>query len=195
MVTIDCTIPSEHPLAPDWSRFQNVRLEFGGGGIPTPGYLNCDLAEGEGIAFKVDLSGRLPFPPGWADEILAVHVLEHMPWTHVQEIFQEWTRVLKRGGLMIIEVPNMDNVFRGVLDGSWHLQFNNDNRGGNAMVPIWGEVSASNFMQHKAGLTPQLLRELYLSSGYGNLQWTDNLGVPITEGQLGWAMRLRGEKQ
>jgi len=171
-----------------------IRLEFGGGGTGMSGYINCDMVVDPETGLVIRLDTELPLPSYWADEIAGIHVLEHMPWTNVEAIFKEWVRVLRPGGIMVIEVPNMKNVFEGVLNGSWHLQFNGDNRGGNAMVPIWGEVTPNEFMHHKMGFTPELLKELYTRAGLTDLQWTDNHGVPMPETQLGWAMRLRGRK-
>lgn len=171
-----------------------IKLEFGGGGSPLPGYLNCDMVGGDNTEFVINVQEPLPFPDNWADEIIGIHILEHMPWTYVDKIFKEWTRVLSTRGLMIIEVPNMKEVFQGVLNGTWHLQFRNDNLGGNAMVPIWGEVTPNQWMHHKSGYTPGLLLELFTISGYKDITWINNDGNPISEHQLGWAMRIRGTK-
>lgn len=53
-----------------------------------------------------DISGELPFGDSEADYILAKHVLEHIT-DHVSAL-EEWNRILKRGGKLIIAVPDIE---------------------------------------------------------------------------------------
>ena len=42
-----------------------------------------------------------------ADEILAVHVIEHFFYWEVGPLLKSWRRVLKPGGKIILECPNL----------------------------------------------------------------------------------------
>lgn len=60
---------------------------------------------------KQDAVGALA---GFADESLAIvsafHLVEHLPLETVQPLLQEALRVLKPGGLLILETPNPENI-------------------------------------------------------------------------------------
>lgn len=45
--------------------------------------------------------------------ISAFHLVEHIPFTALQELITEALRVLKPGGLLILETPNAENLFVG----------------------------------------------------------------------------------
>lgn len=75
--------------------------------------MNVDL-HSETADFKCDLR-RLEFPNEHADAIAAVHVLEHFYQWEAKPLLEEWKRVLKPGGKLIIELPCMDKVFGYVV--------------------------------------------------------------------------------
>ena len=97
----------------DWrSVAQPVRLNLGAGGKTIPGFYSVDLANNaSGIKpdFDCDLR-RLPFPDDWAEEIIAVHVIEHFYIWEVADVLKEWQRVLKPGGRLIVECPCLEKV-------------------------------------------------------------------------------------
>lgn len=53
---------------------------------------------------------QLPFDNDFADEVLAVHVLEHFYIWEAEDVVLEWMRVLKPGGKLVIEVPCLDKI-------------------------------------------------------------------------------------
>jgi SAM-dependent methyltransferase len=58
----------------------------------------------------------LPFPDGWADEILSVHTLEHVPPRFLLPTLAEWHRVLEPGGRLRVHVPNNPRIMQRYLD-------------------------------------------------------------------------------
>ena len=82
------------------------RIEVGSGFNPLPGYIHVDI---DPDSSKVDLLVRgyaLPFRNSWADEVLNVHMLEHVPVPVLKATLREWHRVLKDGGELGIHTPN-----------------------------------------------------------------------------------------
>jgi SAM-dependent methyltransferase len=82
------------------------RIEVGSGLNPLPGYIHVDI---DPDSFKVDVLVRgnaLPFGDSWADEVLNVHMLEHVPPPLLKATLREWHRVLKDGGELEIHTPN-----------------------------------------------------------------------------------------
>jgi ubiquinone/menaquinone biosynthesis C-methylase UbiE len=59
---------------------------------------------------ELDISKRLPFPDDYADEVHSYHVIEHFYRWDIDLILREWRRVLKPGGVMVIECPSFDKI-------------------------------------------------------------------------------------
>lgn len=101
------------------------RVEIGGGPYARPGYIHVDADPGAQHLEAVADAWSLPFPDDWATEILAVHVLEHVPPPRLVETLAEWHRVLAPGGVTEIHVPNFPELFeayaRHRLPEKWAL--------------------------------------------------------------------------
>ncbi len=50
------------------------------------------------------------FPDEYADLIYASHVLEHISHNEVLKVLKEWYRVLKKGGILRLSVPDFDKL-------------------------------------------------------------------------------------
>ena len=89
-----------------------IKLNLGCGDKILPGYINVDVAS-ERAGKKPDVISdirKLTFNDNYADEILSVHVIEHFWRWEVYEILKEWIRVLKPGGKLILECPNLQSA-------------------------------------------------------------------------------------
>ena len=102
-----------------------VRLHLGCGGKLLKEFINVDLPNNWSDTkpdVEADVTKRLPFADGYADEILAVHVLEHLNRWDLPAVLKEWTRVLKPGGLMVVELPCLDKILslyaHAMIDGN-----------------------------------------------------------------------------
>lgn len=90
----------------DGAAFEENRLEIGGGPYPTPGFVHVDVdPEAEHLEAYAS-AWALPIPGGWAQEIVAVHSLEHVEPPRLVPTLREWLRVLAPGGKVRIHVPN-----------------------------------------------------------------------------------------
>jgi predicted SAM-dependent methyltransferase len=90
-----------------------IRLNLGCGGKILPNWVNVDL-EGNWSGQKPDIVSDLrglPFDDGVADEAQAIHVIEHFYRWEAEDLLREWMRVLKPGGLLILEAPCREKVF------------------------------------------------------------------------------------
>jgi SAM-dependent methyltransferase len=92
------------------------RIEIGSGSRPQPGYIHVDISL---TAAHVEFFGSadsLPFRSDWAEEITAVHVLEHVHPSRLRATLGEWHRVLEPGGLLRVHVPDSAALMRLYLD-------------------------------------------------------------------------------
>lgn len=91
-----------------------MRLHLGCGNKKLEGWLNCDLHDSD-----MDMDIReLPFQDESADEIMAIHCVEHFYIHDILKVLKDWHRVLKTGGRMTLELPCLDKILQHFADGS-----------------------------------------------------------------------------
>lgn len=89
---------------------KRIRLNLGSGGIEIPGYLSVDLHDQR--ATLISDATRLDLEEGTVEEILAIHLFEHLsPWKAL-EALREWHRVLRPGGRLVMEMPDVESLCR-----------------------------------------------------------------------------------
>ena len=96
-----------------------IRLNVGAGDKFIPGFVNIDRHGNQDInsdAFP------LPFPTDHADELWAIHLLEHLPRRDASPVLTEWFRVLKPGGKLVLELPCLDKIARLIVAGEKNMR-------------------------------------------------------------------------
>lgn len=88
-----------------------LRLNLGGREITIPGFVNVDLQELPTVDMQADVR-KLPYGDGSVDEIYASHLLEHFSWSETDALLKEWRRILRKGGIAYISVPDFDAMAR-----------------------------------------------------------------------------------
>lgn len=150
-----------------------VRLNLGCGDKILEGYTNVDVASeraGKLPDIVCDIRRLEKFSDSSADEILAVHVVEHFWRWEVVEILREWARVLKPGGRMILECPNLKSACEEFLrDPDKHSQPGSE--GQRTMWVFYGDPSWSDpLMVHRWGYTPLSLAQVMFEAGLDDLR-------------------------
>lgn len=146
-----------------------VRIQLGCGHKPWAGWINVDGSRAADRADVVSDLAHLPFPENYADVLVAVHVLEHFHEWEAPNVVQEWQRVLKPGGLLVLELPSMDKIVAYLMDcvksqdGKINMQRS-----------WWGMYGDPRYhdpvMVHKWGYTKAMLRTLLQSVGMVDIQ-------------------------
>jgi SAM-dependent methyltransferase len=140
-----------------------VRLNLGCGDKILPGYVNVDVVEsrvGKKPDVICDLHQLKPFPDNHADEVMAIHVVEHFWRWEVEAILREWVRVLKPGGKMILECPNLVSACEEFLKDT-DTRSREDQAGQRTMWVFYGDPSWKDpYMIHRWGYTPHSLKIL-----------------------------------
>ncbi len=150
-----------------------VKLNLGCGDKILPGYVNVDVVEARaGMRPDVvcDLHDLSAFADASADEILSVHVVEHFWRWEIADVLREWLRVLKPGGRMIIECPNIHSACRTFLENP--VEFAREDRGGQrTMWVFYGDPAWKDpLMIHRWGYTPESLAALLAEAGLADVR-------------------------
>jgi FkbM family methyltransferase len=91
----------------------NIKLNLGAGGIDYDGFLSVDMYD-KRSNIPMDIT-KLDFDDNTVVEIMASHVFEHLNPYHSVAILQEWLRVLKPGGKLAMEMPDIEALCKSFL--------------------------------------------------------------------------------
>jgi len=96
-----------------------TRLHLFAGEKYWPGWINVDAHSETDI--EADCR-RLPFESDYADEVQAIHGLEHVPRLEVENMLMDWHRVMKPGARLVIEVPCLDKIAAHIVAGERNIR-------------------------------------------------------------------------
>lgn len=155
---------------------QAVKLHLGCGERIWPGFINVDFATTDTRRdLKPDIACDLRkldvFSDNYADEAHAIHVIEHFYQWENQALLLEWKRVLKPGGLLVLELPSLDKVFAYIT----HCM--TTKKPMKPWLTLWAfyghPIYKSVPMAHKWGFTKQMLRELLELCGFEQIAFSE----------------------
>lgn len=153
-------IPKKYPVNSD----NKIYIHLGCGEINSPEFINVDSRPFSHIHHISNVTKLHFFKDGFADLIYASHILEHLAMSELETVLSEWKRVLKRGGLLRLGVPNFDTI----------LKIYSDNN--NSIELIWrplmgGQDYPENF--HFSVFNKEYLSDLLLKVGFSKVQEWD----------------------
>jgi len=101
-----------------------ICLNFGCGPMILDGWKNIDKYYDHPKVIKADVGAV-----GWSadvgidgqnsvDLVFSSHFLEHVPFHVARSILKTWYNVLKPGGRMVLVVPDLENIMKGMMDKS-----------------------------------------------------------------------------
>lgn len=127
-----------------------MKINVGCGNRVLPGYENLDLYVKHPGVTRMDVR-CLPYHDGTIDEVLAEDIIEHFSRLEWKKVLAEWVRVLKPGGVIRLQFPEM----RELADALLHAD--TDERWEWLTRRIFGD-QAEQGMWHFHGLTVDYLR-------------------------------------
>jgi SAM-dependent methyltransferase len=153
--------------------YEPVKLNLGSGSSPLPGYINVDVApERLGVMPDIvcDIRSLMVFTDNYADEIIAVHVIEHFWRWEVVQILKEWARVLKPGGKLILECPNLITACEELLKNPI-VAAGPGPEGQRSMWCLYGDPDHKDpLMCHRWLYTPESLAQVLFEVGLIDLK-------------------------
>jgi SAM-dependent methyltransferase len=151
----------------------SVKLNLGCGDKIIDGYINVDVViarAGKKPDVICDLHNLRVFESNSVDEILAVHVVEHFWQWEVVDILKEWVRVLKPGGKMILECPNLISAAEEFLKNP-DIAAIGTKEGQRSMWVFYGDPGWRDpLMIHRWGYTPRSLATVMSAAGLFELK-------------------------
>jgi len=143
---------------------QPVRLNLGAGKHRLDGYLSVDLAADPPPDIQADVRA-LPLPDDYADEILAIHLFEHLYRWEAPAALVEWRRVLKPKGLLVLEMPDIVKCCRSVLARE-HPRY--------GMWGLFGDPRYENpLMCHRWAWSEEELRVELVAAGFSSVRFRE----------------------
>jgi predicted SAM-dependent methyltransferase len=150
-----------------------MKLNLGCGDKILEGYVNVDVAESrldKKPDVLCDLRALSPFEDNCADEVMAIHVVEHFWRWEVVDVLKEWFRVLKPGGKMILECPNLITACQMVLADPDNATGPGP-EGQRSMWVLYGDPGWRDpLMVHRWGYTPRSLAGVMHQAGLETLR-------------------------
>jgi predicted SAM-dependent methyltransferase len=149
-----------------------LKLYFGCGkssDMHSEGYKNVDIMAFDHVDYCLDVSNKLPFDDNSVDEIYAESIFEHIGHMlprfttdgHCMEnskwVLCEWRRVLKKGGKLLMKVPNLECILAKYTHGGEPLK--------NIINWIYGGC-IHEFQKHLAGFDKTLMEECLIDAGF-----------------------------
>jgi len=155
-----------------------MKINMGCGHRVKDGYYNIDAIHNPKAprppellySFEFDDVGALikqiPLSDDCVDEILAVHVFEHFYQWQCSAVLREWRRLLKVGGLLIMELPDLIKCCKNIVEGRKGKHPDQLGRWG-----LYGDPRPfDKLMCHPWGWAPQELIEFLGENGFKNIR-------------------------
>lgn len=146
---------------------EQMKINVGAGKRTADGWWNCDVVQDAGATRPLDAicqATEIPLPDECADVVQAIHLAEHLPRWELETALAEWRRLLKPGGLLILELPNLVKCCQNYLSGRM--------RGGKhpdqlSRFGIYGDPRLENkWMLHLWGYSPDELIGILHANGF-----------------------------
>jgi predicted SAM-dependent methyltransferase len=138
-----------------------VRLCLGSGSNPLKDFVNLDFFSDLPEVISCDLR-RLPYEDNSVDEIFALQP-EHIPHPEVLTVFRDWLRVLKPGGKISLNAPDIVWVFKKWID------LPEEEKWGYYLGPIYGLQNNATEV-HYTCFTPERMRSLLETAGFADIE-------------------------
>lgn len=138
-----------------------IRLNIGAGRKVVEGFFSVGYEDKHD--FKSDIRKLDIFRDNYADEMMAIHVIEHVNRWEVPAMLADWKRVLKPGGMLAIECPDLIKCCRNVLEGKPRQE---------GIQGLFGEWELKDeLMMHRHGWSPLEMQQVLQEAGFEGVRF------------------------
>lgn len=142
-----------------------MKLYVGCGDKRYPGYTGVDAVKRAG-ADIIAPADAIPLKDNSVDEVLAVHLVEHVHFWEAPKLFAEWFRLLRPGGLVVVELPDLIKCCHNIInkiDGKFP--------GSLGLMGLYGDWRLKDpWMCHKAAYTFESLKPVVAEAGFVEIE-------------------------
>lgn len=150
-----------------------MKLNIGCGQAKKKGYINIDIDRKSGAELIYSVVDMPFFDDCSVDEILCIHLIEHLSLKEAEDAFQEWFRILKHGAKITIESPDFEALCKEFLaadkvnrwysyKGTWH-----------SLIKHFYGNQRSSGQYHKSGYTKERLEDLLTMYGFKQIKFLE----------------------
>lgn len=139
-------------------------LHLGCGQKIWPGFVNVDQ-----YAARADVRcdcTALTFETGSVDSLYAIHLLEHLHRGDADVALKDWARVLKPGGVLVLELPCLNKIAQLLVDGEPDIRM--------TVLGLYGDPrDPAPAMLHKWGWSREELTQALTQVGLEQVEVTE----------------------
>lgn len=156
-----------------------IKLHLGCGPNIFPGYINVEgdyilNSKGgapEGVVIH-NITETYPLPDDSVDEILSVHVIEHIMPTDIPAMFAEWKRILKPTGFVAVEWPDLLKMCQYIVYHPDSLWSEDRKEMKQSVAGIFGNIGRYKdpAMLHKWGYSEESMIKLFEKHGFSRAE-------------------------
>ncbi len=133
-----------------------MKLNIGCGKTYKDGFINIDAFDST-VADKIMSANDLKYPSNTIEQIQACQLIEHFGLIKSIYTLAEWFRVLKPGGILLIETPDLEKSFKGFIEGDIETRKN---------ILTWIYGTDAKGMSHLLCFPTELLEILLDKTGF-----------------------------
>lgn len=141
---------------------QGLKLNVAAGNKRIDGWVGIDATERSGADIIAPMDA-IPLPDACATDIMVIHAVEHVYSWQVPDCLAEWFRLLRPGGNLILEMPDMLKACKNIAEGYKGHKHPDQQQ----MWAIFGDDRLKDpLMIHKAGWWFDRLKPLVEAAGF-----------------------------
>lgn len=144
---------------PEQINKRGLKLHLGCGALYLYDFINIDI-DNKLADLLANVNDLHMFGDNTVELILSSHILEHFYDAESIKVLQEWYRVLKPGGWLVIEMPDIEKCFKLFFEAK------TDDEISHALVGVYGRPDWDIFNAHFTGYWPERLRKRLSDIGF-----------------------------
>lgn len=169
---------------------EGLRLNLGCGRHTLDGWFCIDAVAHPKASRPPDLLcdvKSIPLPDACAVEVQAIHIFEHLYYWECAGVLDEWKRLLRPGGLLVMEMPDLQKFCRNILEG---VKGRHDGQMG--MWGAYGDPREKDpLMVHRWAWTFATIRPLLRDHGFIDIKEAETKWHPIGRGVRDFRVEAR----